>query len=1081
MFHEHLFLVNRSTGVEPSCTPSHSHSHVFTPGFDKSFALPHTLGSGESPNHTKFHKHIFLVDTNKGGKPCCPPSQSHSHAFAPGSDKNSSFTPTLGSGGIHKRYCNARLQSTAARSMPNSLAQTRDMPLGSVHDRTGVQDTVCTKAPGFPRADAISSEVNLSVGTTERGDRLSPPATRCKNYPPSRSAVGVLQPVFRCAKERRRVSPYSRSEGIKPSHTNISLQNVDAQATHCIHKAGGLVHEAGPTASLFSCCHSRKPQTISEVSFRGQSVRISSPTVRASHRASPVHENNGRCHIPFERTRDAYFRLHRRLPSMCPISAAGLRAHTSVLQPPGVLGFSNKPPKKCADTSSDDTLPGSRTELQHISCRTDTTTSGILSPVSLALPIREESKISRLPSPFGSNGIGNSGGTTGPAFHERHAEMGILAPLTARAQIASEPSDNGFPPLHTCASSVERPRFLDTGSPTGTDFDSPCGDNGRVTERLGRHSRGPSHRRCMVNTSAPAPHKHSGADCSIPGTEALLAFARESTRFDPYGQHISGFLHKSPGRSAVAPASPHSPQHSALGSRSHTVTQSHSCAGCAKCTSRHVVEGLPLQSGMATTPARNRGCVETLRARGGGFICITREHTLQTVLLNQRQGCATGHGCAVSPVAKNSTVCISPSPSDPTCAGEGEGGEPLLGADCPVVDKQALAGGDFSLTGTEALATPPLQRPSLSDGGTVASHKPVSVEPTCLPRERDTLSSFGLPLNVIATIQSARAPSTRSVYDMKWRAFERWCDQKGIIPFQCSITHVLTFLQELFEQGLAYSTLKVYLSAISACHVGYDGVSPGAHPLATRFLKGVRRLRPATRSTFPSWDLSLVLNALCQAPFEPLQNADIKIISYKTALLLALASAKRVSEITAFSIHPSCIEFSADNTRVTLRPNVAFIPKVSMSYGSCDLQLTSFHPPPFLSEEQERLHSLCPVRALRLYLDKTSSFRRTDQLFVCFATGSKGRALSTQRLSHWIVEVIAMAYRASGNDAPVIRAHSTRGVAASWAAFKGVSVQTVCAAAGWATPHTFTKHYRLDVTASTVAHAVLEAGGSKPV
>ncbi|XP_063058120.1 uncharacterized protein LOC134451544 [Engraulis encrasicolus] len=490
---------------------------------------------------------------------------------------------------------------------------------------------------------------------------------------------------------------------------------------------------------------------------------------------------------------------------------------------------------------------------------------------------------------------------------------------------------------------------------------------------------------------------------------------------------------------------------------------------------------MPLQSGMEITPARNRARVETLRARGGGFICITREHTLQTVLLHSRQGCPTGNRCAITPVAEHSLVCVPPSPSNPTCTSEGERGKPLAGADCSLVDKQALASGDLSLTGRAALATPQQQRPSVTDGGGVSSPEPVSVEPTRLPRERDTLSSIGLPPNVIATIQSARAPSTRSVYDMKWRAFERWCVQKGVIPFQCSITHVLTFLQELFEKGLAYSTLKVYLSAISACHVGYDGVSPGAHPLANRFLKGARRLRPAVRSTVPSWDLSLVLNALSQAPFEPLQTASIKVLSYKTALLLALVSAKRVSEITALSIHPSCMEFSADNNNVTLRPNVAFIPKVSMLYGSCDLQLTSFNPPPFSSQEQERLHYLCPVRALRLYMDKTSSFRRTDQLFVCFATNSKGQALSTQRLSHWIVDVIAMAYRASGKDPPALRAHSTRGVAASWAAFRGVPVQTVCAAAGWVSPHTFVKHYRLDVTASTVAHAVLEAGGSRPV
>lgn len=48
---------------------------------------------------------------------------------------------------------------------------------------------------------------------------------------------------------------------------------------------------------------------------------------------------------------------------------------------------------------------------------------------------------------------------------------------------------------------------------------------------------------------------------------------------------------------------------------------------------------------------------------------------------------------------------------------------------------------------------------------------------------------------------------------------------------------VLTFLQELLDKGLSFSTIKVYLAAISACHFGFDGVTPGAHLLAVRFWK----------------------------------------------------------------------------------------------------------------------------------------------------------------------------------------------------------------------------------------------------
>ena len=47
---------------------------------------------------------------------------------------------------------------------------------------------------------------------------------------------------------------------------------------------------------------------------------------------------------------------------------------------------------------------------------------------------------------------------------------------------------------------------------------------------------------------------------------------------------------------------------------------------------------------------------------------------------------------------------------------------------------------------------------------------------------------------------------------------------------------------------------------------------------------------------------------------------------------------------------------------------------------------------------------------------------------------------------------------------------------ASWALFQGVSVEEICAAVIWATPHTFTRFYRLDVTAPTLSHTVLSVG-----
>ena len=270
------------------------------------------------------------------------------------------------------------------------------------------------------------------------------------------------------------------------------------------------------------------------------------------------------------------------------------------------------------------------------------------------------------------------------------------------------------------------------------------------------------------------------------------------------------------------------------------------------------------------------------------------------------------------------------------------------------------------------------------------------------------------------------------------------------------------------------------MAAISACHVGFDGVTPGAHPLAMRFLKGVRRLRPVIGPSVPSWDLALVLEALCGPPFEPIGSIDMKFLSYKTALLLALTSAKRVGDLQALSVHPSCTQFTQDGSKVSLRPNAAYLPKViPTAYSSMTFELSSFCPPPFASEEQRRLHSLCPVRALRTYIDRTQSVRLCDQLFVCFANPARGKALSRLRLSHWIVEAVSLAYNSKGLPLPQgVRAHSTRGMAASWALFKGVSVSDICAAASWSSPNTFVRFYRLDVTAPSVAHSVLSSGSS---
>ena len=174
-------------------------------------------------------------------------------------------------------------------------------------------------------------------------------------------------------------------------------------------------------------------------------------------------------------------------------------------------------------------------------------------------------------------------------------------------------------------------------------------------------------------------------------------------------------------------------------------------------------------------------------------------------------------------------------------------------------------------------------------------------------------------------------------------------------------------------------------------------------------------------------------------------------------------------------MHSACMQFMPGDAGIVLKPNPAFMPKVVDSVTPFELK--AFYPPPFASPRQQKLNELCPVRALRIYIERTRGFRESDQLFVSWMKPRMGKPITKQRLSHWIVEAISLAYSSKGHAPPTgLRAHSTRGMSTSWAFFKGVTIQDICKAASWSSPHTFARFYKLDVTAQTLAHAVLSVG-----
>ncbi len=269
--------------------------------------------------------------------------------------------------------------------------------------------------------------------------------------------------------------------------------------------------------------------------------------------------------------------------------------------------------------------------------------------------------------------------------------------------------------------------------------------------------------------------------------------------------------------------------------------------------------------------------------------------------------------------------------------------------------------------------------------------------------------------------------------------------------------------------SLTWRSRRRYSSWMLPCHrPAFSATLSRAVPSSFR----QHRSRLRRSSTSCAGGNPLLLPALT-APLEPLQSVELKFLSMKTLLLTALASIKRVGDLQAFSVDDSCLQFGPADSSATLRPRPGYVPKVPTTPFRDQVVNLQALPP---EEADPALALLCPVRALRQYTDRTQSFRTSEQLFVCYGGQQKGRAVSKQRMAHWIVDAITLAYEAQGVPCPLrLRAHSTRGVASSWALARGASLADICRAAGWATPNTFARFYSLRV--EPVSSCVLTSNG----
>ena len=246
---------------------------------------------------------------------------------------------------------------------------------------------------------------------------------------------------------------------------------------------------------------------------------------------------------------------------------------------------------------------------------------------------------------------------------------------------------------------------------------------------------------------------------------------------------------------------------------------------------------------------------------------------------------------------------------------------------------------------------------------------------------------------------------------IKWTLFQKWCRENSVEFSTPSEKQVSDFFMYLYQDlNRCPSTIDGYRTAIVDT-LGPTGLHISQSSDLKRLLSSFYSDRPKSSRNLSKWNLSVVLNELTKAPFEPMKDTDLKHLTLKTAFLLALASGKRRSEIHAWVANK--ISNLGQWEKVALFPSSDFIAKNQLAReGSQSVSPVTI---PALTTIVDRRfkedRTLCLVRALRYYLDRTKDLRGSRSLlFISFKKGHTSD-IRPATLSSWLKQTILLCYK----------------------------------------------------------------------
>lgn len=309
------------------------------------------------------------------------------------------------------------------------------------------------------------------------------------------------------------------------------------------------------------------------------------------------------------------------------------------------------------------------------------------------------------------------------------------------------------------------------------------------------------------------------------------------------------------------------------------------------------------------------------------------------------------------------------------------------------------------------------------------------VDPTCLENWgwADQVAHWTVEEQNL--LKSSWRTSTLTTYNAPIKRWLSWCNINKINPKAPEGVQVARFLTKLYlEDKLAYKTILLHKSAVST-YCATSEIDITKHFFIQQVLKAISLAQPAVRKA-PIWDTAILFNWLKTST----NSGSLFEISRRTALVLLLASGRRIHDLTLLENSPENLIFTEDE--ISLWPK--FGSKTDSKTHRQSGWLLRKHPD----------HRVCPVRHINNLIETSQSRRSADTTVTSLFISVLGKLKPASRtmIAGWIRSI----FKDANLDAPP---GSIRSAVASRSWLENRPVQEILDRGNWKSIKTFQKFY----------------------